>query len=54
MTVLMVLWALKGTGATRGEQQGPGGLLSVTLKVPFITVFVIPEVNCTDTNRDGG
>lgn len=46
-----VLWAGKGPGATRGEQQGPRGLLRVTLKVPFITVFMIPGLNCRDTIR---
>lgn len=50
-TVLKVLWFVEGPGATRGEQQGPRGLLRVTLKVPFITVFMIPGLSCRDTNR---
>lgn len=53
-TVLMVLWAFKGPGATRGEKQGTRGLLSVTLKVPFINVFITPGLNCKDTNRAEG
>lgn len=48
---LMVLWVLKRPGAAQGEQEGPRGLSSVTLKVPFSKVFMIPKLNCTHTNR---
>ena len=44
----------KGPGATWGDQQGGRGLLSVTLKVPFRTVFMMPGLNCGDTNRARG
>jgi len=51
VTALIVLCALKGPRASRGEQQGPRELLSVTLKVPFSTVFMTPGPNCGHTNR---
>lgn len=48
---LMALWAVKGLSATRGEQLGLRGLLSVTLKVPFSSVFIILGLNCRDINK---
>lgn len=32
----------------------PEGSLRVTLKVPFITVFMCPGLSCRDTNRQEG
>lgn len=49
VTVLSVSGALEGGGAPRGGWQGARGLFSVTLKVPFITVFMIPGLSCADT-----
>lgn len=48
---LMALWAVKGPSATRGEQLGLRGLLSVALKVPFSSVFIILGLNCRDINK---
>lgn len=53
-TALMVGRVLQGTGFLRGNAAAPGGSPRVTLKVPFITVFMTPGLSCGDTNRKGG
>lgn len=52
VTALLVSGALEGGGAPRGGWQGARGLFSVTLKVPFITVFMIPGLSCADTQTE--
>lgn len=52
VTALMVLLGVKGPEAARGEQEGLEELPSVTLKVPFISVFLMPGLSWRDSNRD--
>lgn len=54
VTVLMALWAAGGSGAAQGERWRPRGLFSVTLKVPFSTVFMIPALSCRDKQTEKG